>query len=101
MEDYIARRQPGSSSIRLLHMTDPHVRASADGMLRGINVANSLQAVCAAAVATDGPFDAALVTGDLVQDEVASPMPTGACARYWPDWICRCTASRVITTILR
>ncbi len=57
-----------SKPLRLLQITDLHLREDPQGHLRGAITLSTLQSCLAAAAAT-GPYDAILVTGDLVQDE--------------------------------
>ncbi|WP_405232149.1 metallophosphoesterase [Lentisalinibacter salinarum] len=57
-----------STTMRILHITDPHLYADADGELRGVRTAESLAAVLRDACAEETP-DAVLVTGDIAQDE--------------------------------
>lgn len=57
-----------TTTLRILHITDPHLYADADGELRGVRTADSLAAVLDAARAEATP-DAILVTGDIAQDE--------------------------------
>lgn len=54
---------------RLLHITDTHLFAQADGRLRGVDTYRSLSRVLDRATADTRPADAVLVTGDLSQDE--------------------------------
>jgi Icc protein len=54
---------------RLLHITDTHLHASADGRMRGVYTDATLRAVLDRALAEPDPPDAILATGDLVQDE--------------------------------
>lgn len=56
------------TTTRILHITDPHLYAEADGELRGVRTADSLAAVLRAA-REEAPPDAVLVTGDIAQDE--------------------------------
>ncbi|MEJ2602264.1 MAG: metallophosphoesterase [Gammaproteobacteria bacterium] len=56
------------SALRILHITDPHLFADADGQLRGVHTAESLTAVLRAACAEAIP-EAILVTGDIAQDD--------------------------------
>lgn len=58
-------------SARLLHITDTHLFAAADGRLRGVDTRRSLAAVLAHAAAHAAPPTAVLATGDLSQDETA------------------------------
>jgi len=55
-------------TMQILHITDPHLYADADGELRGVRTAESLAAVLRAACTEAAP-DAVLVTGDIAQDE--------------------------------
>jgi Icc protein len=57
--------------IRVLHLTDPHLFADADGDLRGTVTQESLQRVLDHYEAGDWRADRALITGDLIQDESA------------------------------
>ncbi|NHA16116.1 metallophosphoesterase [Thioalkalivibrio sp. XN279] len=54
--------------VRLLQLTDSHVRAAADGELKGWRTLESLEATLAAALDGQDPPDAILATGDLSQD---------------------------------
>jgi Icc protein len=58
-------------SIRVLHLTDPHLFANADGDLRGTVTQESLQRVLDHYEAGDWRADRALITGDLIQDDSA------------------------------
>ena len=58
-------------SIRVLHLTDPHLFANADGDLRGTVTQDSLQRVLDHYHAGDWRADRALITGDLRQDDSA------------------------------
>ena len=58
-------------SIRVLHLTDPHLFAEADGDLRGTVTQESLQRVLDHYEAGDWRADRALITGDLIQDDSA------------------------------
>jgi Icc protein len=55
-------------SIRVLHLTDPHLFANADGDLRGTVTQESLQRVLDHYDAGDWRADRALITGDLIKD---------------------------------
>ena len=57
--------------IRVLHLTDPHLFADADGALRGTVTQDSLQRVLDHYEAGDWRADRALITGDLIQDDSA------------------------------
>lgn len=59
------------TAARLLHITDTHLFAEPDVRLRGVDTRRSLAAVLAHAAAHGGRPDAALVTGDISQDETA------------------------------
>lgn len=54
--------------LRVLQLTDPHLMASADGVLLGINTRESLQAVIDEVLKVHGQPDLILATGDLAQD---------------------------------
>ncbi len=58
-------------TIRVLHLTDPHLFADLNGELRGTVTANSLQTVLDHYSAGDWRAHRALVTGDLIQDDTA------------------------------
>ena len=58
-------------SIRVLHLTDPHLFADADGALRDTVTQESLQRVLNHYEAGDWRADRALITGDLIQDDSA------------------------------
>lgn len=55
--------------IKVLHLTDPHLFADPAGELRGTKTVESLSAVLAHYQASDWQADAAVVTGDLIQDD--------------------------------
>lgn len=57
--------------IRILHLTDPHLFAAADGALRGTETQASLQRVLDHYQAGDWIADRVVVTGDLIQDDSA------------------------------
>ncbi|XKH00032.1 3',5'-cyclic-AMP phosphodiesterase [Marinobacter nauticus] len=57
--------------LRVLQLTDPHLMASEEGSLLGVNTRDSLDAVIAEALKVHGKPDLILATGDLTQD--ASP----------------------------
>jgi len=57
--------------MRILQFTDPHLYGSAEGRLRGVQTDSSLHAVLDDAFARVPDYSAVLVTGDLVQDDVA------------------------------
>ncbi|MGD9387193.1 MAG: metallophosphoesterase [Gammaproteobacteria bacterium] len=54
--------------LRLLQLTDSHVRAAADGEVKGWRTLDSLELALAAALDGQDPPDAILATGDLSQD---------------------------------
>jgi Icc protein len=54
-----------------LHLTDPHLFATADGDLRGTVTEDSLQRVLDHYDAGDWRAERALITGDLIQDDTA------------------------------
>lgn len=58
--------EPGA--VQLVQITDCHIFASADEMLRGVNTRRSFEAVKAAVADTVGVPDILLATGDLSQD---------------------------------
>jgi Icc protein len=60
-----------SAPIRLLQFTDLHLYGAAGGALRGVVTWPALEATVAHAVAHRSPWDALLLTGDLVQDDPA------------------------------
>ncbi|MGM0954025.1 MAG: 3',5'-cyclic-AMP phosphodiesterase [Pseudomonadota bacterium] len=57
--------------LRVLQLTDPHLMASADGSLLGVNTRDSLSAVIDEALAVHGQPDLLLATGDITQDASA------------------------------
>ena len=57
--------------IRVVQFTDLHLYGAADGRLRGIATLPALEAALAAAHAREAPWEALLLTGDLVQDDPA------------------------------
>jgi Icc protein len=57
------------TDLRLLHVTDTHLFAQADGRLRGVETHRTLSRVLAHAAAQNRSPSAILVTGDLSQDE--------------------------------
>ncbi len=62
-------RQP--TPVRLLQLTDLHLYGAGAGALRGVLTWPSLEATLAHALAHHSPWDAVLITGDLVQDDPA------------------------------
>jgi len=57
--------------IRILHLTDPHLFADAEGSLRGLATQASLQRVLDHYQADDWHADRVVITGDLIQDDSA------------------------------
>lgn len=55
--------------IRILHITDPHLHAQRDAMMRGLNTYESFKAIMERISNGNRKPDAVLATGDLVQDE--------------------------------
>jgi Icc protein len=55
--------------LRLLHITDPHLHATEESCMRGVNTWETFSAVLARALSDPSPPDAIVATGDLVQDE--------------------------------
>jgi len=53
---------------RVLQLTDPHLMASEDGALLGVNTRDSLDAVIADVINSHGQPDLILATGDIAQD---------------------------------
>src|SRR5690242_13898442 len=58
-------------SIRLVQFTDPHLYGGESETLRGVATLPALMRTLDLAQAREWPVDAVLVTGDLVQDDVA------------------------------
>jgi 3',5'-cyclic-AMP phosphodiesterase len=58
-----------ASPLRILHITDPHLHASREARMRGVNTDDTLVATLAHALASARRPDLVLATGDLVQDE--------------------------------
>ncbi len=58
--------------MRVLHLTDPHLFASADGELRGVVTWDSLSRVLRHHLHGGWRADLAIATGDLVQDDSAA-----------------------------
>ncbi len=56
---------------RIVQFTDLHLYGAADGRLRGIATLPALEAALATARAREAPWEALLLTGDLVQDDPA------------------------------
>ncbi|MBE0485837.1 3',5'-cyclic-AMP phosphodiesterase [Marinobacter sp.] len=54
--------------LKVLQLTDPHLMASADGALLGVNTRDSLAAVIDEVLRKHGQPDLILATGDLAQD---------------------------------
>lgn len=58
-----------SDPVRILHFTDPHLFADADGDLRGVVTQDSLNAVLLDIQKRNWPADFVIMTGDTVQDD--------------------------------
>jgi len=67
----VAAEQTDRESIRVLHLTDPHLFADPLGELRGTITAHSLQQVLDHYQSGDWRAERALITGDLIQDDSA------------------------------
>lgn len=61
-----------NTPVRIVQLTDLHLYGAADGRLRGVATLPALQATLAAALARHAPWDALLLTGDLVQDDASA-----------------------------
>jgi Icc protein len=57
--------------LSIVQLSDPHIFATADATMLGINTAHYFQAVLAQAFADHKTFDLMLLTGDLAQEPVA------------------------------
>lgn len=55
--------------VRILHITDPHLHAHRDGMMRGQNTYESFKSIVERVRDGERRADAVIATGDLVQDE--------------------------------
>lgn len=60
---------PDLSSVRILHITDPHLFATDSGELLGVNTTRSFQAVLNEIMQQDTAYDLVIAGGDLVQDQ--------------------------------
>lgn len=70
MQRPVAHGEPMAQPFVLLQLTDPHLYATAQSQLRGVDTNESFAAVLAQAQhSSRWPPDALLVTGDIVQDE--------------------------------
>ena len=58
-----------AESVRLLHISDPHLHAHRDARMRGLNTYESFKSVLEHARNSGRQPDAVIATGDLVQDE--------------------------------
>lgn len=58
-----------NSDVRLLQFTDPHLFASPEGKLRGVETLASLRSVLAHAAGRLSAIDAVVCTGDVVNDD--------------------------------
>jgi Icc protein len=63
---------PVSRPVRVVHLTDPHLFATAEGELRGVNTLDTLTRVLQHVRDSDWQADLIAVTGDLVQDDTAA-----------------------------
>lgn len=61
--------QQSPEPVRVLHVTDPHLFADAEGSLRGTVTCLALQSVLDHIRRCDWPADLVAVTGDLIQDD--------------------------------
>ena len=68
---YVTESVVSRAPTRIVQFTDLHLYGAADGRLRGIATLPSLEAAIAAARAGEAPWEAVLLTGDLVQDDPA------------------------------
>ena len=57
--------------IRIVQLTDLHLHGAVDGRLRGVATLPSLEMALASAQEQAAPWEALLLTGDLVQDDAA------------------------------
>ena len=58
-----------ATPVQLLHITDPHLHAHRDAMMRGINTFDTFSSIIKRVHAGERKPDAIIATGDLVQDE--------------------------------
>jgi Icc protein len=58
-----------SEPVRILHLTDPHLHAHQDAMMRGLNTYETFISIIERVEAGKRKPDAIIATGDLVQDE--------------------------------
>lgn len=68
MSDESYKWQSESEDVRLIQITDPHLFATEEGELLGVNTSKSFQAVLNAISESSFDYDFVLATGDLVQD---------------------------------
>lgn len=61
-----------NAAVRILHITDPHLFADADGELRGTKTCESLAAVITHFRASGREADLVVATGDIIQDDSAA-----------------------------
>ena len=66
-----AARIDTTDASRIVQLSDTHLMEAPGGTLLGLNTDRSLAAVCRL-VASLGPIDALLITGDLAGDEAES-----------------------------
>jgi Icc protein len=69
--NYITENLVSRPPTRIVQFTDLHLYGSADGRLRGVATLPALEAALATAHAREAPWEAVLLTGDLVQDDAA------------------------------
>ena len=60
-----------AAPVRILHLTDTHLFASADGRLRGVDTRASLESVVRSVAVRAWPADILAATGDISHDEPA------------------------------
>ncbi len=58
-----------TSDVRLIQISDPHLVADPNGVLRGVESLSALQRVLSHALSKRSPPDAVLCTGDIVNDD--------------------------------
>ena len=82
-----------STTVRILHVTDPHLFADPASSLRGTVTHATLAKVLAHYLQSDWQADLIAMTGDVVQDDSAA-----AYDRFVEHFDYRSTACPVITT---
>jgi 3',5'-cyclic-AMP phosphodiesterase len=68
---YVTETLVSRAPTRIVQFTDLHLYGAADGRLRGVATLPALEAAIAATQAREAPWEAVLLTGDLVQDDPA------------------------------